>query len=141
MAEYAQSKITPFLTMNGQVKEAMEFYQQALPDAKITRCDPYGDQVPWVTGESRNRIMHGSMDIGGTQVIFLDMDADHPAPPFAWSTSLLITCATEAEFDRVFNALKEGGSVMMGPESVGDIKKTAWVVDKFGVTWQPLWQG
>ncbi len=28
---------------------------------------------------------------------------------------------------------------MMGPESVGEIRKCAWVIDKFGVTWQPVW--
>ena len=37
------SKVTPFITLNGKAKEAMTFYEKALPDTKITRMDFYHD--------------------------------------------------------------------------------------------------
>ena len=131
--------ITPFLTFNGRAKEAMEFYAQALPDTKITTAEPYGDQVPWVTGDNQKRIMRGAIEVRGVEIMFLDMDSEHPAPEFNWASSILINCESEAEFMAVFNALKEGGTVMMGPEAVPPIRLCAWVVDKFGVVWQPIW--
>jgi predicted 3-demethylubiquinone-9 3-methyltransferase (glyoxalase superfamily) len=72
--------------------------------------------------------------------MFLDMGSEHPAPDFTWASSIYAECSDEAEFDAVFNALSQDGFVMMGPEAVGEIRKCAWVTDKFGVTWQPVWR-
>ncbi|MDR0481820.1 MAG: VOC family protein [Cellulomonadaceae bacterium] len=129
--------MAPFLTFNGQAAEAMAFYTEALPDAVVTMQVPY----PSAEGESTSDlIMYGAMTVKGSELKFLDMDPAHPAPAFAWSTSLYVACDDEAEFDAMFAALSAEGSVMMGPESVGQIRKCAWVVDRYGVVWQPVWE-
>jgi predicted 3-demethylubiquinone-9 3-methyltransferase (glyoxalase superfamily) len=134
------ASVTPFLTFNGNARKALNFYASVFPDAKVVRCQNYGEVMPEMVGDGADRVMHGELDIRGSQIFALDMDAAHPAPEFYWSSSLMFTCESEAEFDAVFAGLAQGGSVMMGPESVGLIRKCAWVVDKFGVVWQPVWQ-
>jgi predicted 3-demethylubiquinone-9 3-methyltransferase (glyoxalase superfamily) len=125
-----KSKVSPFLSFTGNAEEAMNYYADNLPDAEITVLVRYED----------NKILHGELSIMGQTIMFLDMDSAHPAPDFSWSTSLYIDCRDEAEFDAIFNVLSQDGIVMMGPESVGPIRKCAWVTDKFGVTWQPVFE-
>ena len=132
--------LTPFLTFNGQSEQAMNFYCKCLPDCKITRLERYGKSHPMSkSSEDSNRVLHGSIEFCGQTIIFLDMTEEHKVPQNEnWSKSLLLNCESEAQFDLIFDGLKQGGQVMMGPESVGDIRKCAWVVDKFGVVWQPV---
>jgi len=70
----------------------------------------------------------------------MDLPKAYPAPAFSWATSLLINCRDEREFDAIFGALSQDGTVMMDPEPVMDMRKAAWLTDKFGVTWQLVWE-
>lgn len=129
-------RVSPFLTFNGQSEEAMSFYLTVFPEASINRQTPYADAAPGF----EKKILHGALSLFGQEIIFLDMVGGHEAPAFNWANSLMVTCASEQEFDHIFKGLSQGGSIMMGPESVGEIRKCAWVIDKFGVTWQPVWK-
>jgi len=135
-----KSRIKPFLTFNGQAEEAMLFYAATLPGAKITTLIPYGKGSPNISEGEENRIMYGALTFARQEILFLDMSSIHKSPEFSWSSSIYIDCSDEAEFDTIFNGLSKGGTVMMGPESVAHIRKCAWVTDKFGVTWQPVWE-
>ncbi|MCL1988831.1 MAG: VOC family protein [Firmicutes bacterium] len=137
MFEMPKIGLTPFLTFNGCAEDAMNFYVKSFPGAKIEHISRYEKGTP---GADEGTVMSGTLSFNGGQISFLDMSKDFPAPPFNWSSSLLITCEDEAMFDLIFENLSIGGSVMMGPESVGEIRKCAWVVDKFGVVWQPVWK-
>lgn len=133
-------KIVPFLTFTGRAEEAMVFYADTLPDVSIVRLVRYGKDHPFATEENENYLMFGELSFMGGTIMFLDMDSAHPAPNFSWASSIYIDCRDEGEFDAVFDGLSAGGLVMMGPEAVGELRKCAWVTDKFGVTWQPVWQ-
>lgn len=133
-------KIMPFLTMNGTSEQAMNFYVSVLPGAKITKLVRYGKEHPFATTEEEGKILHGELCFHGHSILFLDMDSGHPAPQMSWATSLYTRCEDEEEFDFIFAGLSPGGVVMMGPEQVGDIRKCAWVSDKYGVTWQLIWE-
>ena len=135
-----KKKFAPFLTFTGNAEKAMQFYESVLPDAKITKLVRYGKDSPYVGENQGEKVMYGALSFMGQEIMFLDMDSAHPAPDFSWSTSIYINCGDEAEFDMIFSALSQGGTVMMGPESVGQVRKCAWVTDKFGVTWQPVWE-
>ncbi|WP_207942538.1 hypothetical protein DOK78_000820 [Enterococcus sp. DIV2402] len=135
----SKARIVPFLSFTGQAEAAMRFYAQVLPETSITTLVRYGIDNPHMPAEQGDRIMYGAINCMGQEIMFLDMSDEYPAPPFNWAHSLYIDCQNEAEFDEIFQGLSEEGSIMMGPESVGDIRKCAWVVDKFGVTWQPVW--
>ena len=129
-----KSKLTPFITLNGKAKEAMTFYAQVLPDTKIIRMEFYHESPAF------SELKEELVLLKGTELFFLDMQKEYAAPTPNWSNSLLLDCATEAEFDEIFAALSDQGSIMMGPEAVGDIRKCAWITDRFGLTWQPVWK-
>jgi len=127
-------KFAPFLTFPGLAEEAMDLYQSLFIDAErlsLTLVDnpAYGEV---------GKVLNGQLLIKGNLLMFMDM-APEQAAPFSWSNSLYIGCDDEAEFDRLFSGLSEGGQVMMGPEPILDLRKVAWVTDRFGVTWQLVW--
>ncbi len=134
-----KQRIVPFLTFTGRAEEAMVFYAANLPGAAITKLVRYGKDHPFAGEGEENLVLHGAVSFLGQEIMFLDMNAANPAPDCSWAMSLYIDCRDEAEFDAVFAALARDGEVMMGPEAVGDIRKCAWVTDRFGVTWQPVW--
>ena len=64
---------------------------------------------------------------------------DSPVPhafTFTPSISLFVDCASEAEIDRLFASLSEGGQVMMELAEYPFARKFAWTADRFGVSWQ-----
>lgn len=130
-------RLHAFLTFNGKAEEALAFYTTTFPDAKTTslvlygKDDQHGDE---------GTVLNGTLTMYGQSILFMDMQATYPAPAFSWAMSLLVNCLSEAEFDTIFDKLAEGGTVMMGPEPVMDMRKCAWVADKFGVTWQLVWE-
>ena len=133
-------RVAPFLTFNGKAEEAMQFYAANLPGATITQLVRYGKDHPMAGEGEEDLVLFGALAFLGQEILFLDMDAQHPAPEFNFSVSLYIDCKDSDEFDAVFGALAADGQVLMGPESVGHIRKCAWVIDRFGVTWQPVWE-
>lgn len=135
-----KQRIALFLSFTGNAEDAMQFYVSILPDAKITQLIRYGKEHPYAGDDCENRVLHGSLSFMGQEIMFLDMDDAHPAPNFSWATSIYVDCRDEDEFDAVFNGLSQGGLVMMGPEPVAHFRKCAWITDKFGVTWQPVWE-
>lgn len=135
----AESKITPFLTFPAKAEEAMAFYEASFPNTKITRLVRYDENIPNTPPEMIGKVLNGSLDLNGQELLFMDMDTAN-APAFSWATSLYVACEEEADFDTIFSSLSKEGTVMMGPEPVLNLRKVAWVTDKYGVTWQLVWE-
>jgi predicted 3-demethylubiquinone-9 3-methyltransferase (glyoxalase superfamily) len=55
---------------------------------------------------------------------------------FTPSLSLFVDCESEAELDRLFSALAEGGQILMPLEDHGFSTRFGWANDRFGVSWQ-----
>lgn len=55
---------------------------------------------------------------------------------FTPSVSFFVNCNTEQEFDRLYEALADGGELLMPPDDYGFSKKFCWIRDRFGVSWQ-----
>lgn len=129
--------VQPYLFFNGSCEQAIEFYRKAL-GAEVEMmmrfkdspepCDP--GMVP---PGSENKIMHASFRIGETTVMASDGCSTGKTTFEGFSLSLTVT--TEAEADRVFAALADGGEVRM------PLAKTFWsprfgmLADRFGVGW------
>jgi predicted 3-demethylubiquinone-9 3-methyltransferase (glyoxalase superfamily) len=137
----AHQRLTTCLTFSTHAEEAMRFYVSILPNAQISELVHYRDD-PTAPPDPANAdlVLRGALSLTGIEIMFLDMGAAFPPPAFTWATSLYLDCRDEAEFDLVFEGLSQGGEVMMGPMAIAHVRKCAWVTDKFGVTWQPVWE-
>jgi predicted 3-demethylubiquinone-9 3-methyltransferase (glyoxalase superfamily) len=50
--------------------------------------------------------------------------------------SLFVDCQDEAEIDRLFAKLSEGGKILMPLNAYPFSRKFGWIADRFGVSWQ-----
>lgn len=126
--------IIPFLTFLENAEEAVNFYTSIFPNSKITSITKIGKDDRGEEG----KILNASFDLKGNQFMAMDIgNAD--APEFTWGISLFVSCEDSDEFDLIFDKLSENGLVIMGPEPIYNLRKAAWVTDKFGVTWQLVW--
>jgi PhnB protein len=128
--------ITPYLFFGGRCQEALEFYRTAL-GAEVDMMMLY-NQSPepatpgMIPAGFEDKVMHATFRIGET--ILQASDSSQEGLAFN-GFSLSLTLPNEAEVDRVFTALAEGGKVQM------PLEKTFWspwfgmVTDKFGMDW------
>ena len=113
-------KITPFLWYATQAEEAAAFYASIFPDSRVKRVVTLPSESP-------------SGPPGSVKVVdfvlfgqrFVAMTAG-PLDPFNHAVSFVVNCENQAEIDRYWNALLDGGT----PEQCG------WLKDRFGLSWQ-----
>jgi len=124
-------KITPFLMFEGHAEAALDFYVGLIPGAEVKRLERYGPGEPGTLGKVRVAFF----SLAGQEFICIDSSVHHDFS-FTPSISLFVDCADEAEIERLFAALAEGGVVRMPLGSYGLSLRFGWVDDRFGVSWQ-----
>ncbi len=113
-------RITPFLWYAKEAEEAAAFYASIFPDSRVNRVVALPSESP-------------SGPPGSVKVVefvlfgqeFVAMTAG-PLDPFNHAVSFVVNCKDQAEIDRYWNALLDGGT----PEQCG------WLKDRFGLSWQ-----
>jgi PhnB protein len=130
-------KVQPYLFFDGRCEEAIEFYKKALGAEvlMLMRFSDSPDPPPpgMVPPGSENKIMHSAMRIGETEVMASD---GHCMGKAAFQgVSLSVSASSEAEADRLFNALAEGGQVQMPIGKTFFSPRFGMVADRFGVSW------
>jgi predicted 3-demethylubiquinone-9 3-methyltransferase (glyoxalase superfamily) len=123
------------LMFTGQAEEAIGFYTGLFDDSGIESVEHYGDNVPGMAGQ----IVHARVRVAGQLVLAMDSAPVHDFT-FTPSTSFFVSCDSDVEVDRLFAALSEGGSVLMGLDTYPFAKRYAWVNDRFGVSWQLVYR-
>ena len=129
--------VQPYLFFNGHCEQAVEFYRRSL-GAEVEMMMRYKESPEppppgMVPPGFENKIMHTSFRVGETTLMASDGCSAEKANFQGFSLSLSL--ANEAEADRVFGALADGGQVRM------PLTKTFWssrfgmVEDRFGVGW------
>jgi PhnB protein len=130
-------KVQPYLFFDGRCEEALDFYKRALGAEvlMLMRFKDSPDPPPpgMVPPGSENKIMHASMRIGETEV--MASDGGCMGKPAFQGVSLSLAVTSEAEADRVFNALGEGGHVQMPIGKTFFSPRFGMVADRFGVSW------
>ena len=130
--------VQPYLFFGGRCEEAIAFYRTAV-GAEIEMLMHY-DEAPEQPPEGmlapgfERKVMHASFKIGETTVMASDGCGGPDEVKFG-GFSLSFAVSNEADANRAFTALAEGGSVMM------PLGKTFWspcfgmLTDRFGLGW------
>lgn len=132
----SQASVQPYLFFSGRCEEALEFYGKALGAQvdMVMHFNESPDPTPpgMLQAGFENKVMHASFRIGGSSLMASDGCDDKSRFD---GFRLAFSAPTEAEATRAFEALADGGSVMM------PLCKTFWspcfgmVTDRFGVGW------
>ncbi|MFN2426994.1 MAG: VOC family protein [Candidatus Binatia bacterium] len=133
-------QVHPYLFFHGRCEEAVEFYTKSLGahDVELMRFSDSPEPTPpdMLAPGYDNKIMHGQFKVGDLVVMVSDGSRES-AQTFA-GFALALSVPTEADADRVFNALADGGKVGM------PLAKTFWsprfgmLSDRFGVDWMVM---
>ena len=114
------SKVIPHLWYADKAEEAASFYVSLLPNSRIDSVTTLPADTP-------------SGPAGSVQIVeftlagqpYLALNAG-PLDPFNHAISFVINCDDQAEIDRLWDALSEGGSV----------EQCGWLKDRYGLSWQ-----
>jgi predicted 3-demethylubiquinone-9 3-methyltransferase (glyoxalase superfamily) len=121
MALKERSKIFMHLWYAKEAEEAAKFYASIFPDSRVDRVTPVLSDTP-------------SGAAGSVKVVDFTLFGQHfqamsagPHHEFNDAISMVVLCDDQAELDRYWNALLEGGGK---PQACG------WLIDRFGLRWQ-----
>ena len=112
-------KITPCLWFDGQAEDAANHYTSIFPNSRILDVTRYGTAGPGPEGS----VMTVDFEINGQEFTGLN---GGPQFTFNEAVSFQIYCADQAEVDRYWDALTDGGEE--GP--------CGWLKDRYGLSWQ-----
>lgn len=137
------STLQPYVFFEGRAEEAAEFYGQAF-GAKVEMLMRYADSpdpVPegMVPKGSERKVMHMALRIGDSML--LGSDGNCTGQPKFGGFSLTYTAADEADADRVFGRLADGGQVQMPLGKTFFSPRFGMVADRFGIGWMVIVQG
>lgn len=126
-------KITPFLWFDDNAEEAMNFYTSIFENSKIGSVSRYDQAGATASGRPEGSVMTASFHLNGQEFVALN---GGPRFKFNPSISFFVIFETEAEVDKLWQELREGGEVLMELQKYDWSVKYGWVQDKFGVSWQ-----
>jgi predicted 3-demethylubiquinone-9 3-methyltransferase (glyoxalase superfamily) len=116
------SKITPCLWFDrDQGEEAARFYTELFPDSHIDKVVRSAADNP---STPAGAVLTVEFTIGGQPFVGLNGGPDFK---FNEAVSFVIDCDDQAEVDRYWDALVQGG---------GEHSVCGWLKDRFGVSWQ-----
>lgn len=130
-------QVQPYLFFDGRCEEALEFYRRIL-GAEVTMLTRFKDspnpQEPgMVPPGAGDKVMHASFRIGDTTV--MASDGRCQGRPSFEGFALSLTLRTDAEAERLFASLADGGQVQMPLTKTFFSSRFGMVADRFGVSW------
>jgi len=130
-------QVESYLFFDGRCEEALEFYRKKL-GADVTMLMRYKDspephQPGMIPPGAENKVMHASFRIGETTL--MASDGRCQGQPNFQGFAQSLTVSNEAEADRLFAALADGGQVHMPLTKTFFSPRFGMVADRFGLTW------
>lgn len=128
-----------YLFFDGRTEEALDFYKETL-GAEVEMLMRFKDAPPEAregcAPGSENKVMHSCFKLGDQRV--MASDGRNGGKPDFKGFALSLAAKDEAEADKLFNALSEGGQVQQPLIKTFFSPKFGMVQDKFGVNWMVL---
>jgi len=114
------SKISPCLWFDGEAEEAARFYVSLLPQSRIERVQSNVMDSP---GGKAGTVLVVAFTLAGQSFLALNGGMRFE---YTHAISFAVDCTNQAEIDRLWEALSEGGKV----------EQCGWLKDRYGVSWQ-----
>ncbi len=112
-------KVSSCLWFDTQAEEAAEFYVSLIPNSRVTGVSRYGRDAPMPEGTA----LMVTFELDGTKFMGLN---GGPLFKFSEATSMVVQCDSQAEIDRLWSALLDGGKE----------QQCGWLKDRYGLSWQ-----
>ena len=132
--------VQSYLSFDGRCEEAIDFYRGAL-GAEVQmllrfKDNPEPEKTGGIHPGTEDKVMHAQMRIGDTDILLSDGRCTGQLN--FQGSALALTVADEAEADRRFAALADGGQVVMPLAKTFFSPRFGMVNDRFGVAWMIL---
>lgn len=116
----ALQKLVPSLWYAREAEEAARFYASIFPDSRVDRVTTMPADTP---SGPEGSVVVVELTLLGQPLMAMSAG---PLDPFNHAISFTVLCEDQAEIDRYWDALLDGGT----PEQCG------WLRDRYGVCWQ-----
>ena len=113
--------ITPCLWFDGQAEEAARFYSSVIPGSRVDKVER--SAVDYPAGKAGD-VLLVLFTLAGAPYQALNGGSTYRFTP---AVSLSVSCADQAEVDRIWDALLADGGAPMA---------CGWLTDRYGLSWQ-----
>ena len=113
-------KVTQHLWFEKDMDAALRLYTSLIPGSSLDGVDPVPAETP---SGPEGSVKIASFTLGDQRYMAIEAG---PLDPFNHAFSIMVECDDQAEIDRLWEALGEGG----GYEPCG------WLRDRWGLSWQ-----
>lgn len=113
-------KVTQHLWFEKDMEAAIGLYTSLIPGSAIAWTTTIPAETP--SGPAGS-VKIASFTLGDQRYMAIEAG---PLDPFNHSFSIMVECDTQPEIDRLWDALKEGGST----------EHCGWLRDRWGLSWQ-----
>ncbi|SFL54019.1 PhnB protein [Paenibacillus sp. 1_12] len=131
-------RLVPYLVMDGNSKEAIQFYEQAL-DAKLLFMQTF-EQMPEnpdfpLSADLKDRVGHAMLKVGETDLMLSDTFPGQPHQT-GDQVTICIVIKDKEKSKKIYEALKQDGQVIMELQETHFSPSYGSLKDKFGITFQ-----
>jgi len=125
-------KMHAYVNFAGKCAEAFRFYEKHL-GGKIGMMMTHGEAPDQsrVNPEWKDAVLHARIFLAGTEL----MGADIPRAQPMRSAYLSLGVESDAEAERIYSALSEGGEVFMPMQETFFATRFGQLRDRFGINW------
>ncbi|MEO6352130.1 MAG: VOC family protein [Oxalobacteraceae bacterium] len=132
--------VQPYLFFDGRCEEAVAFYRKTL-GAEVTMLmrfkeSPEPHEPGMIPPGSEEKVMHANLRIGDSTLMV--SDGRCLGQPSFQGFALSLTAPDDAEAERLFAALADGGQVQMPMSKTFFSSRFGMVADRFGVGWMVI---
>jgi PhnB protein len=127
-------RLDVYVNYRGTCEQAFRFYEQHL-GGRIIDIVRHGQiPNPDIPADWKEKVLHAHMEIGAT--VLMGADIPHAEP--MRSAYLTLTLDSEADAERVYAVLTDGGEIFMKMEKTHFANRFAMLRDRFGTSWMLL---
>ena len=129
--------LSTYVNFAGHCAEAFRYYEKHL-GGKVEMMMTHGQspQASQLGPEWKDKMLHARLAVAGTELSGADIPNAQPMR----SAYLSLGVDSDADADRIFAALSEGGRVLIPMQQTFFASRFAQVQDRFGINWMILHQ-